>query len=257
MTDIVRYLESNIINASAKEKTIFISLFKELYKISLFKDGLDLILTRCEQGLVTFDLNITKEFEELRGCCLTQEKYVYHKLFKTFFKQHEHKITIKKLDVDVIMHEIAHALEKETGLDIRKGFLFAIQKDLRNINTHINIRNAVEQVIYKEIKLYKEEQYGSEFLARYFQLIAMSYEVGSFDSNFHFKSSEILTLFRNTTNWIHAIFNANLKSKIPDHIAAITHNITFDEEHKKNANKIHKLHENSSVKWSKVIKPKL
>ena len=169
------------------QKSILIKNYKELYKLEILKPGLDLILSEAEIGNITFELKIVDDLVQLRGCCLTHEKHIYHKVFRRFVKTFKHKILLQKLNVGVLMHEIAHALEKQGRINLSDGFDQAMMEDLKTIATASHtVRYAIDKIMYKDLKLYPENQQSSELFARLFQMFAMSKEVGHFDESFNF-----------------------------------------------------------------------
>ena len=228
----------------------FIGSYKELYKIPLFKIGLDAILTKAELGLVSFHLQPQDSNNNLHGCCITQERRIFHKIFNAFVKNYTHQINIKSLSVEVLMHEIAHALEKESKLELSQEFAHIFKEDLRNIvNSHMNIQRAIKQIIFKELDLYPQYQHNSEMLARFYELLAMSKEIASYHGDFPFKLNEICAVFPNTITWIKEKFNQNLKTRVADHIAKLTENITFDQDLGSFSRK-HKAKHSQNSKWS-------
>ncbi len=52
----------------------FVKLFCDLYRIELFKDGLDLILTIVKEGRLKFEVRIIKGWDTNLGCFLTENK---------------------------------------------------------------------------------------------------------------------------------------------------------------------------------------
>ena len=54
----------------------FIKLFCDLYRIELFKDGLDLILTKVAEKKLRFEVKIVKGWDTNIGCFLTEKKTV-------------------------------------------------------------------------------------------------------------------------------------------------------------------------------------
>ena len=208
-------------NGNELQNSILINNFKELYKLPILKTGLDLILSEMEIGNLTFNLNIVDERIQLRGCCLTHEKRIYNKIFKGFVKTFKHKITLQKLNVGVLMHEMAHSLEKQGRIPLSQGFMQAIENDLRNFSSASHtVRYAIEKIMYKDLSLYPPEQHPSELFARYFQMLAMSKEVGHFDDDFQFKASDCENFFQNTTMWINNIFNSAIAARVTEYIAS-------------------------------------
>ena len=194
-------------DCSEHKKLEFIGLFKELYKVPLFKIGLDVSLTKAEIGNLKFNIQDTKQKTSLHGCCITKKKTIFNKAFGSFMQSHSHIVEIKTLTADVLMHEIAHSLEFESKINLSTEFANIFQYDLKKINKgHLLIKDAINQILYKDLTLYKKSQYNSEFLARYFELLARSKEVGGFTGQYHFTLIEIINCFPNVTKWIEKIF---------------------------------------------------
>jgi len=231
----------------------FIGIFKELYKIPLFKVGLDAILTKAEIGHIEFVMERKDVAERLHGCCITTEKVGFNKFMKTFIRHKHHKIRLQTMEIHVLAHELAHALEKESRLNIRKDFETAFKLDMQNLERgHMMVQNAIKQILFKEIELYDKSQHASEFLARYFELLARSKEIGGYSGNFHFKLAEIVAIFENTTRWIELVFNEALKAQTREHISKMTETVEFDEGLGNFARKERKKHMGEKPKWGKA-----
>ncbi|MBT4922106.1 MAG: hypothetical protein HON23_03735 [Rickettsiales bacterium] len=223
-------LNKYIEKGNALQKSIFINNFKDLYKLDIFKPGLDLILSESEIGNVTFELNIIDDLVQLRGCCLTHERNVFNKVLNTFVKTYKHKITLQKLNVGVLMHEMAHALEKQGRISLSQGFDQAIGNDLKGIGSAPHtIKYAVDKIMYQDLKLYPENQQSSELFARLFQMLAMSKEIGHFDDEFQFRVSDCEEFFKSSTMWIRDVFNVAAGARVADYISSQTAKIKFTE----------------------------
>ena len=223
-------LNKYIEKGNALQKSILIKNYKELYKLPILKPGLDLILSEAEIGNITFELNIIDDLVQLKGCCLTHEKHIYHKIFKSFVKTYKHKIKLQKLNIGVLMHELAHALEKQGRINLSDGFDQAMKQDLSHIqNAAHTIRYAIDKIMYQDLKLYPEDQQSSELFARLFQMLAMSKEVGHFDDAFQFRYKDCREFFKNSIMWIESIFNESIEARVPDYIARQTERIKFDK----------------------------
>ncbi len=230
MTSIEQILKNNISYEKQQELEYFLNCYKELYKIDFFKIGLDVILTKCEIGMVKFIIE-DNSLHGLDGCCITEQDSVFNKYLGVFFKRNKYQIRLKKLNVEVLAHEITHALEYESRVVLESHFKDIFLSDLENIGqTHILLKNAIKQIIFKEISVYPEKQHNSEYLARFFELLARSKEVGGYSENYKFRLDEIKFLFKNTISWINANFNESLKAQQRDHIVEMTKNIKFAEK---------------------------
>lgn len=186
-------------------KELFLDKFKQLYQLPILHPTLNLVATKAKRGELTFKVIIPQHWDRLAGHCKTSS--VFKKVKGVFKKQHKHEIVIKKLESDIIMHEIAHAMEKESGIDINKEFRTVLGYDMNSKTSgQLFITQAVTSVMQKELKNYKLENVMTELFARYFELLAMSYEVGGY-SRYKFKYTEITEYFKNTTNWTESHLN--------------------------------------------------
>src|SRR6056300_1208758 len=108
---------SNIIYQKFSPQTTFEGLnnidklckmFSQLYRIDLYKDGLDLILTKLAQKQLTFEVKIIKDWDTNIGCFLTQQQGVFDKAIGKFFTKKSLKIILRQLSYNVLAHEMAH-----------------------------------------------------------------------------------------------------------------------------------------------------
>jgi hypothetical protein len=263
MSDKIEQILTNSLYCDNIEKTTdLIGSFKELYKVPWFKIGLDVILTKAELGLVRFFLQEKNITDNNHGCCITRQISVFNKIYKVVSRNYKYDIQLRTVSVDVIIHEIAHALEHESKINLNKDFAQIFASDINKVKkSHLNIQNAVKQIIFKELNLYHKNQHNSELLARFYELVAMSKEIGYYHHDYHFKLAEICDLFKNTIAWIENVFNANLRAQILDHIAPLSNDIKFDNNLGSFSRKYQSLHGKNSdsqqqkkAKWNKVIK---
>ena len=253
MTGISSIIKKAISFDDVRKVEDFSGHYKELYKIAIFKPSLDLMLTKAEQGMVKFTLQPHDNLNRLHGCCITEEYRLFNKIRNSFVRNFKHTINIKTLSAEVMMHEMAHAVEKESRVQLDREFSKIFRADLINAeNSHIHIQTAVRQVILKEIELYPKQQHDSEYFARFYQLLAMSKEISSYHDDFHFKLPEMMNVFRNTITWIDQVFNHKLKHQIATHIEKLTANIKFDDELNNFARKNKSIH-GKDVKWKRTV----
>lgn len=255
MSEIDKILLNALNVENQKTKSDFVALFKELYKIGFFKVGLDVVLTKAELGSIKFRVFPQGSGDVLKGCCITKESSFFHKIYQCFIRDYNHVVEIKYLDVHVIMHEIAHILEIESKICLNDEFERILRDDLCNLKkAHISLHNAIKKVMFHEIQLYPKKQHNSEYLARFYQLIAMSREIVVYDDDFHFKLEEILSLFPNTVDWICDVFNENLKVKVASHIDKMTQNIEFDRNLRGFSRRNKSVHRDKENKqWRNVV----
>lgn len=201
----------------------FVKLFLNLYRIELFKDGLDLILTKLQEKELRFEIKIIKGWDTNVGCFLTEQKSFYDKTLDKFFHKNSPKIILRSLNYNVLAHEMAHALEFESGINLGAEFRSAIGHDMKDRQAQIlTLRAEVRRLMVEALKAYKPEQFLSELFARYFELLSISRNVLAVGD---FATSDVMGFFENTTNFIKNIFNPQIRGKIDDEIAQTTSEI--------------------------------
>jgi len=77
----------------------------------------------------------------------------------------------------------------------------------------VEIDIAVQEVMVNELKSYQITDVMDELFARYFEMLAMSYEVGGF-SRYKYHYHDVIRYFTNTTQWILNTFNPMISSMI-------------------------------------------
>lgn len=189
----------------------FVKLFLDLYRIELFKDGLDLVLTKLQQKHLHFEVRIIKGWDTNVGCFLT-EPFNRDKNFL--------KIILRSLNYNVLAHEMAHALEFESGINLGEEFRKCIGYDMKNREPQIiTLKSEKQRLMVDALKSYKPEQFLSELFARYFELLSVSRNVIAHGD---FATADVMEFFVNTTNFIEKIFNQKIRPKIDPQIAAAT-----------------------------------
>ena len=233
----------------------FIRTFCELYRIELFKDGLDLIVTKIQEKDLRFEVNIIKGWTTMDGCYLTEQRKVFNKILGTFSKEIKKKILLHRLSHNVLAHEMAHALEFESGLNLGEEFRKAIGFDMKDREPPIITLQAKSQSLMIEaLKAYPPEQFLSELFARYFELLSLSRDVCAVGN---FATEDVMGFYANTTKFLADIFNPQIKSKIDPKIAAATveivRQVKFAKEEPKFQEKFDSFQKKSTT-WSKTVK---
>ena len=207
----------------ANESKKFADLFANLYSIDLFKDGLDLILTRAKENRLNFEVKIIKGWDTNVGCYLSDQRKIYNKFLRTFTHQLNHKIIIRSLTNNVLAHEMAHCLEVESGLVLNEDFRKAIGFDMKNRKPESVVLGAeMQRLMIDALKSYPAHQFISELFARYFELLSISRVV---EPNGSFLTSQVTEFFFNTSKWIKEVFNPKIQNKIDQEIANYTSNL--------------------------------
>lgn len=210
-------LKKQIVFEGAANLEKFHAIFTSLYNIKLFKDGLDLVVTKMQENDLHFEVKIIKDWDTNVGCYLTEQNKTFNKIINVFSNRFKHKIIIRNLLVNVVAHEMAHALEVESGLVLNEQFRKAIGFDMKNrVPNNFALKGEIQRVMVEGVKSYPSHQIISELFARYFELLSLSRDV---KNNGAFLTSEVTDFFANTTKWIDQVFNAKIRSKIDPRIA--------------------------------------
>ncbi len=237
----------------------FHAIFTSLYNIKLFKNGLDLVLTKMQEGDLKFEVKIIKGWDTNVGCYLTEQSKVFNKVKNMFSDKFRHKIIIRNLLVNVVAHEMAHALEIEGGIVLNNNFRKAIGFDMKDRKpSNVALQGEIKRVMVEDVKSYPQHQIISELFARYFELLSLSRDV---EINGAFLTSEVMDFFANTTKWLDQIFNPKIKSKIDlqiaNHTSKMIANNAFKVE-KKFAHKVDSFYKQTDEKgkktWSANVK---
>lgn len=198
----------------------FTKLFFNLYRIELFKDGLDLILSKLQTSNLQFEIRYIKGWDTNVGCFLTQQQSFFDKLNNKFFHNKNLKIILRSLNYNVLAHEMAHALEYESGINLGETFRQAIALDMKDRQANlVSLSAQIQRLMVDALKAYKPEQFLSELFARYFELLSISRNVVS---NGDFTTFEVMDFFVNTTKFINEIFNPAIRSLVDPAIAKAT-----------------------------------
>ncbi|MFT6077268.1 MAG: hypothetical protein ACJAW3_001046 [Lentimonas sp.] len=202
------------------ESKKFTQQFTSLYGIAIFKDGLDLVLTKARRGDVIFEVKIIKGWNTDEGCCISGEMKIYNQILKSFTRKLNHKIIIRNFRTNVLAHEIGHAIAASSEIALNENFRKAIGLDMKNRQPEsIVLAGEIKRLMIDALKSYPASQIISELFARYFELMSMSREV---DSNGNFTVSQITRFFINTSKWFDEIFNVKIKNQIDLDIANFT-----------------------------------
>lgn len=235
----------------------FKAIIQKLYQYKIFKPMLDLVVSIAMAGHLKFVLYDQKLFDLDEGNCKTIEGGAINKLLNKVKTQNDYVITIKKISNDVIVHEIAHMLEKELNKSDALYFIDQIKHDMMFFKkSNPSLSSAVESVMIKEVAAYPEQQRNSELFARYFQLLAMSKEVSGFGATYGYSIFDMIKLFKTSTQ---INLYTSITQKINQHIAKETSLYIKDLseiEHKWSDEKIKSVHYKTGgvTKWSSGVK---
>lgn len=205
------------------DKEKFLKKFEQLYHLEILRPSLNLIVSKCKNKQANFVIEPLKNWDRCVGHC--QTKGFFEKIGNLFSKNFTHTINIKTIDCRIIMHEIAHAVEKTSGIDLNSDFRRILGLDMNGkISSNLQVAPAVESVMIKELKSYKINNIMEELFARYFEMLAMSYEVDGF-SKYQYKYEDIVAYFENTTLWIQNYFNPLITKMVDSDIKKETDNL--------------------------------
>ncbi len=210
---LVNLITSQLDFEGARQDEKFVQLFSNLYRIELFKEGLDLILTKLQQKNLFFEVRYIKGWDTNIGCFLTENNGFLDRNLNKFFPKKNLKIILRSLNYNVLAHEMAHALEYESGVKLGEEFRQAIGLDMKDRQANqLALRSQIQRLMVDALKAYKPHQFLSELFARYFELLSISRNV---ISNGDFTTLEVMDFFVNTTKFIKEIFNPEIQ-KITD-----------------------------------------
>ncbi len=238
----------------------FARFYADLYRIELFKDGLDVILTKVKNKKLKFEVRIVTNWDTNVGCYLTEQNKVFNRFLGKFNTQISQKIIIRQLLHNVIAHEMAHALEFSSGLNLNEDFRRAIGFDMKDRKPNlVTLQAEIKRLMVDALKSYPKHQFISELFARYFELLSVSRDIcgkGDFDAG------HVTDFFINTTNYVKQIFNSQIKTQIDPEIAKFTlelaTKIKNEQPQIKFSDKVDSFHKRGGVatnqKWSKNVK---
>jgi hypothetical protein len=210
----------------------FMRLFFDLYRIEIFKDGLDLILTKMQERSLHFDIKEMKGWDTNVGC---------------FMKG---KIILRSLDHTVLAHEMAHAFAHESKIDLGAEFMQCVGHDMKGREPEkMTLKGEVKRLMVDALKSYPTNQFLGEIFARYFELLSISRNVSATGD---FTTSEVMDFFVNITNFIEKIFNPQIRKKVDATIAAKTAKLELPTLEKKF---LHQIDSRKNPSWSNRINP--
>lgn len=251
-----KIISSQLEFEGASDADKFQKMFCDLYRIELFKDGLDLILTKLQEKQLRFEVRVVKGWDTNVGCFLTEQKSFYDKTLGKFLHKSAPKIILRQLSYNVLAHEMAHALEFESGIDLGEEFRTAIGLDMKDRDPKIiTLKAEVRRLMIDALKAYKPHQFLSELFARYFELLSISRNVCARGD---FATLDVMSFFENTTNFIEKIFNPQIKAKIDSEISKMTSDIARQVRlvapQEKFQEKVESVQKKSAGSWSKTTK---
>ncbi len=234
----------------------FVQTFCQLYRIELFKDGLDLILTKVQQKDLKFEVRIIKGWDTNLGCYLTEQNKVFNKVFGTFSSSIKKSIILRQITCNLMAHEMAHALEFESGINLGEEFRQCIGYDMKDRSpSSVVLKGEIKRLMVDALKSYPSHQFISELFARYFELLSVSRNVRATGD---FTTAEVMSFFENTTNFIEQIFNPQIQgkidAKIANHTLEIAAKMRVEAPQQKFQERVESVQKKTQGSWSSGVK---
>jgi hypothetical protein len=256
VSDPLSLFESHSHASDAALVAKFMLMIKHLYQYYIFKPLLDLSASQIKYGFLTFKLYDQRIFDLDEGNCRTIYGSKINHFLNSVRPRNVYLITLKKLSYDVVIHEMAHMVEKEGKIDLLE-FERIIKLDMAHTAESIGLANAIKQVLVQEVGVYPKSQQASELFARYFQVMAMSKEIAGLASVFGYSINASDSYFHETKKWLLGHLYPALFTIIDAQISNISTQYVkqVDEiKHKWSEQKTQPIHHNKTVQWSKVTK---
>lgn len=259
---IEQLLMQKITADSVALKKQFITALGNAYRLPLLIPTVNLILTIAKDQRVIFVVNEKKAVDTLGGLCQSTRRSMFDFFSKSRKTSYVYQIGIKIPSSDIIIHEITHALERESGVDLNQEFRRAIGKDLNGRKAeNFAVQVAINEIMHEQLKSYEKEHIMSELLARFFQLLAGARELGTFHQ-YPYTVDEATNFLLNTTAWLRDTYNPLLDSLVDPQIRSLGTQIR-EQVLQENVNKLAdnkvfsfydgKEHASGKGKWSKAV----
>lgn len=196
---IFEILNSNLQYTNQNFSIDFNRQFFALYRIKLFRPLLNVVLTKIKNNELRFKLLPMSSWDRLAGHCQIVSNAQLE--IESVFAKKNYTIVIKDIKAPIIIHEISHAVEHILNLDLNVDFRKILASDTNGkMSANANLNSAIKQILKDDLKNYELKDVMSELFARFFEIIAMSYEVDGW-SAYQFKYNDVERFFKNTINW--------------------------------------------------------
>ena len=250
MNDIITpIINNNILTTNNPDLIVrFNRAIKHLYQYNIFKNILDLAMTKALKNELHFKLQDMEFFAMDAGNC------------KTFINDSGNKnyiITIKKIGGDVIIHEILHMIEQIFVFDLTNLTKLIIQ-EINNIPINkIYINNFTQNLFVQRLEHYPKEQHQSEIFARFFEIFACAKETAYQTMMVgNFLLQDLYEIFPYSIGMMEKIFSDSnwIKHINPDLALQSKAYLNPNATSCWSDSKIASLHVNDKPKWKKIIK---
>ena len=189
-------LITNLIKKGVKfgDSEDIICYIKHLYEFEKFRNILNLTFSLIKQNRLSFEVYREGLIESNEGLCRTIRSAGINK----------YVIILRKSNPYIIIHELAHMVERELNLVLSQEFIHVVYRDIeQNLKqSNLLVKQLIDQVIFKEIKAYHSvEERASELFARYFELFSWSQEVYPKDRKYLIRMKDLDRVFFGTNDW--------------------------------------------------------
>lgn len=236
-------------DSNKDDENEFLQRFNYLHALDYFNKILNVILTLGAEKRLSFNISTHLIQDNKHGLCETLIVPLHTKILNKVFSRKTYQISLKKLKYSVIIHECAHAIEKEVGLDLSTDFMPTIQKDFVRLGTaNTMLKHIINDLMIKDLMLYGKTNHASELFARYFELFALTQEISG-EKNIYLKDVE--EAFVNTQKWVKEILNLLLEKSTNSEIRNYNQKTRIVETYKTNWQT--KFQPVAAKKWDKKI----
>lgn len=223
------------------------------YRFPVLRAILDFAATIVHDGRLQFIVAVKQNYELDAGNCQTHN--ALENLLNKVRSRHRYTITLKRIDADVLIHEICHMLEKELQIDLA-GFKQVLTKDWQSGKVQGSVARAVQEVMWQPVEAYPKNEQMGELFVRYFELLVLSKDIsGMAASAYQYSVDEFVNSLPETTMWLQKHV---LQKLAPLTLAEISRasNKYIEQKvvHKWTDAKVESLHPKGKPQWSKTIK---
>lgn len=217
---ILNYLYSNSESKKQSDLELFIYSFTELYRLPIFVPLLNAMVTKLKHKEAIFKITPHMSWDRVLGHCASAPKEIksQESSFKRGLFSRFYTIMIKKIVPSIIIHEIAHAMERVAEINLKDGFIQALEEDFKTENTNsLQLKAGVRDVMEKQLKNYDLQDHNPELFARFFEMLSMSYDVDGW-GRYQYLYNEIENYFANTVAWTWNVLIPILENKTDDDV---------------------------------------
>jgi hypothetical protein len=245
--ELTNILQSCTNAADLIDQERFVPLFLRLLAEPFLTPLLGCILSGASENRITFQLpKPNAQYHPTEGHCETVAVPLLAGLLQKITPIFKHKIEIRRLIPEVLIHEIAHAIEREAHLVLKDAFLPALTKDLSQLHhAPFPLKQVVNTIMNRELGSYPKAHHEHELFARFYQLSAMSREIAGQNATSGLSILHIRESFLHVMQWHNNILIPILAQKTSPFISQL-----IDQHLRKNA------HSPLASGWNETIRPR-